>query len=127
MPRRLDPPGVAPALRYWHGAEVAPNSRFVYSAGQVGRRPDGTIPEDFSEQVENCYRNLGCVLTDAGMSFDDIVKITVFVTKRENVYLWREIRDRLLGDIKPCSTFLVVSSLSEPEYQIEIEAVAAKV
>ena len=126
MPRRFNPTGMAPALRYWHGAEVAPNSRFVYTAGQVGRRPDGTIPDDFTEQAENCYRNIERILADGGMGFDDIVKITIFVTERENVHRWRAVRDRLLGDIRPCSTFLVVASLSEPEYQIEIEAVAAK-
>jgi len=126
MNRKFNPSTIAPPGRYNHGVEVPAGSRFCYTAGQLGTAPDGTLPDDFTAQVENCYRNMGEVLAGAGMGFEDLVKVTVFVTRHENVQRWREIRDRLLGDIKPGSTMLVVASLSEPGYLVEIEGVAAK-
>jgi 2-iminobutanoate/2-iminopropanoate deaminase len=126
MNRKFNPTTIAPPGRFVHGVEVPAGSRFCYTAGQVGRNPDNTIPDDFTKQTENCYRNIGAILAGAGMGFEDVVKATVFVTKHENVAKWRLIRDRILGDIKAGNTMLVVASLSEPEYLIEIEAVAAK-
>jgi len=126
MNRKFNPSTISPPGRYNHGVVVPAGSRFCYTAGQLGKEADGSAPDDFTRQVENCYRNLGEVLAGADMSFADLVKVTVFVTRHENVEKWRQIRDRLLGDIKPGSTMLVVASLSEPEYLIEIEGVAAK-
>jgi len=44
------------------------------------------------------------------MTLEDLVKVTVFVTRHEHVARWREIRDQLLGETKPASTMLVVAS-----------------
>lgn len=126
MNRKFNPTTIAPPGRYNHGVEVPVGSRFCYTAGQVGRNLDNSIPDDFTKQAENCYRNIKEVLAGAGMAYEDLVKITVFVTKHENVAKWRLIRDRIMDDIKPGSTMLVVASLSEPGYLIEIEGVAAK-
>jgi 2-iminobutanoate/2-iminopropanoate deaminase len=126
MNRKFNPATIAPPGRYNHGVAVPAGSRFCYSAGQVGRNPDGSLPEDFAAQVRNCYHNLGEVLAADGMTLEDLVKVTVFVTRHEHVARWREIRDRLLGETKPASTMLVVASLSEPGYLVEVEGVAAK-
>lgn len=126
MNRTYNPSTIAPPGNFNHGIEVPASSRYCYTAGQVGKNPDGTVPSDFTQQVENCYRAISEILAGSGMTFKDLIKVTVFVTKHEYVAKWRVIRQRLLGDIKPGSTMLVVQSLSEPEYMVEIEGVAAK-
>src|SRR5690242_3430005 len=115
-----------PGGRYTHAIEVPPNARWLCISGQIGTAPDGSVPSDFGAQVENCWKNLLAILADAGMGLDDLVKVTVFLTRHENVAAYREARDRIIGDARPASTLVVVSSLVRPEWLCEIEAVAAK-
>jgi 2-iminobutanoate/2-iminopropanoate deaminase len=115
-----------PGGRYTHAIEVPPNARWLHISGQVGTAPDGTVPKEFGAQVENCWKNLLAILADAGMGLDDLVKVTIFLTRHENVAGYREARDRIIGDARPASTLVVISSLVRPEWLCEIEAVAAK-
>jgi enamine deaminase RidA (YjgF/YER057c/UK114 family) len=121
-PAEVAPPGG----RYTHAIEVPPNARWLHISGQVGTAPDGTVPSAFAAQVENCWRNLLAILADAGMGIEDLVKVTVFLTRHEHVGAYREARDRIIGDARPASTLVVVSSLVRPEWLCEVEAVAAK-
>jgi len=63
-------------------------------AGQVGIKPDGTLPPDLGGQIEQAYDNLLAVLASEGMSAADLVKITYFTTDKspEGLKLSREIR-----------------------------------
>lgn len=60
---------------------VATGSRMVFLAGQVAWDADGvTVGEgDFAAQVEQCYLNVGTALAEVGASFDDVVKLTVYL------------------------------------------------
>jgi 2-iminobutanoate/2-iminopropanoate deaminase len=116
----------APGGRYSHAVEVPPNARWLYVSGQVGTAPDGTVPTGFPEQVANCWRNILAILDDAGMAIGDIVKVTVFLTRDSDVAAYREARDRIIGDVRPASTLVVISRLVTPAFLVEIEAVAAK-
>jgi 2-iminobutanoate/2-iminopropanoate deaminase len=116
----------APSGRYSHGIEVPPNARWLHISGQVGTAPDGTVPPDIDGQAANCWRNIKNILEAAQMSIEDVVKITVFLTKEQNIAPYREARDRIIGAARPASTLVVVSRLVRPEWLIEIEAVAAK-
>jgi 2-iminobutanoate/2-iminopropanoate deaminase len=120
-PSQIAPPGG----RYTHGVETPANARWLHISGQVGTAPDGSVPSEFGAQVENCWKNILAVLADAEMGLDDIVKVTVFLTKHENVAAYRAARDRIIGDARPASTLVVVSSLVRPEWLCEVEAVAA--
>ena len=126
MNRTYNPSTIAPPGNFNHGIEVPAGSRYCYTAGQVGKNADGTVPADFTQQVENCYSAISEILAGSGMAFKDLVKVTVFVTKHEYVASGASSVSGCLGDIKPGSTMLVVQSLSEPEYMVEIEGVAAK-
>jgi 2-iminobutanoate/2-iminopropanoate deaminase len=121
-PAKVAPPGG----RYSHGVEVPANARWLHISGQVGTAPDGSVPKDVTAQVENCWRNIGAILADAGMGFADIVKGSVFLTSGDDIAAYREARDRIVGDHRPASTLVVVTRLVRPEWLVEIEAVAAK-
>ncbi len=127
MPRFFNPPTVREPLNpYSHGAEVRAGSRLIFLAGQVGVTPDGTLPEDFETQTENTYRNIEAILKDAGMGFDNIVKLTTFIINPDDLPKMREIRKIFLGDHRPAHTLLCVSRLAYPEFLIEVEGVAAE-
>ena len=120
-PSRIAPP----AGRYSHGIETQPNARWLHISGQVGTAPDGSVPSDIRAQAENCWRNIQAILADAGMGLAQLVKVTVFLTRPEDIPAYREARDRIIGEARPASTLVVVTRLVRPEWLIEIEAVAA--
>lgn len=53
----------------------------LYIAGQTGSDlKSGQFPEDFDAEVKQCLENIGLVLKEAGMSFDDAVAVQVYLT-----------------------------------------------
>src|SRR5581483_5400188 len=53
----------------------------LYVAGQTGSDlKTGQIPEDFEAEVKQCFENIGLVLKEAGMSFDNVVAVQVYLT-----------------------------------------------
>ena len=121
-----NPPTVAPGNGYSHGIELPPNARLLYLAGQLGVAADGKMAPDIKGQAEQAWRNLGSVLEAAGMSYANLVKVTHFLVRREDIPAYREVRARFLGSHAPASTLLVISALARPDALIEVEAVAAK-
>jgi enamine deaminase RidA (YjgF/YER057c/UK114 family) len=127
MNRKLNPSTIAPpGGRYTHAIEVSPGARWLVVSGQVGVAPDGSTPGDIGGQTENCFRNIGAILESAGMSLADVVKITVFLTREDDIAGFRAARDRMIVEARPASTLVVVSQLVRPEWRVEIEALAAK-
>src|SRR5256885_14707336 len=116
----------APIGRFPRAIEVPPAARWLYVAGQIGVRPDGSVPSTIEEQTEVVWQNILAVLADAGMGIGDVVKITSFLTRHENFPKFAQVRAKFLGSHRPASTLLVISSLARPEFLVEVEAVAAK-
>jgi len=116
----------APIGTYSHGIEAPPNARWLHVAGQIGVRPDGSVPATLEEQTEVVWQNILAVLADAGMGIGDVVKITSFLTRFENFLKFAQVRAKYLGSHRPASTLLVISSLARPEFLVEVEAIAAK-
>jgi len=116
----------APFSNYAHGVEAAPNLRWLHASGQVGVKPDGSCPADFAAQCEIAWDNLLQVLKAAGMGPADMVKVTTFMTDRNDLAASRPIRDRKLEGATVASTLIFVAGLARPEWKIEIECTAAK-
>lgn len=116
-----------PVSTYSHGIEVPPKARWLYCAGQVGVDAAGKAGEGFEAQCEFAWMNLVNVLRSAGMTVGDIVKMTIYLVREEDLPPFRAIRDRYLGDARPAATLFFVRALARPEWLVEIEAVAAKV
>jgi enamine deaminase RidA (YjgF/YER057c/UK114 family) len=116
----------APVGSYSHAIEVPPNARWLFISGQVALTTDGNVPAGFAEQCALAWTNLGNVLASAGMSTPDLVKLTVFMVRQEDLPSFREVRDRFLEGQRPATTLVFVKALARPEWLIEIEAVAAK-
>lgn len=126
--RSLSPPSVRkPFGRYSHGLEIPAGARLVVTSGQLGIRPDDTVPEDVAAQAEICFTAIGTILAEAGMGFADIVRLGAFVTRREDFAPYMAVRDRYVGDPPPVSTLVIVGGFTRPEFKVEVEAWAAKV
>ena len=121
-----NPPTVAPGTGYSHGIELPPQARLLYLAGQLGVTAEGKLAPDIREQATQAWRNLGAVLQAAGMGYENLVKLTHFLVRREDIAVYREVRAQFLGKHAPASTLLVISALARPDALIEVEAIAAK-
>ena len=109
-----------------HAMEVPPNARLLFCNGQVGTRLDGTVPEATLEQVEVIFERIRLILAASNMTFDDVVKFTVYVTDKSILDDYFHVRGRIMGDRSPPATLLVVNKFPRPGVEIEIETVAAK-
>jgi len=124
MPKQaIQPQGLPKPPSYSH-VVLAGNT--VYVAGQIAQDAQGQLVGlgDIETQAVRVFENLKLALASAHATFDDVVKITVYVTDprfREKV---GEVRARYLKEPYPISTFLVVSGLARPELLLEIEATA---
>lgn len=114
---------------YSHVAEIA-SGKIVYIAGQVALDRNGQLvgKDDFAAQVEQVFANVGEALKSAGGSFGDLVKLNFFCAERVDrgqLAVVRSTRDRYVNtQAPPVSTFVFVSSLVNPDWMIELEAVA---
>ena len=126
MNKTYIPDTVAKPTGYSHGAELGANARVLYIAGQVGAAPDGAIAKDIRSQAEQAWKNLQNVLAAAGMEVKDLVKVNHYLTRKEDIATYREVRAKFLGSHAPASTLLVISALANEQFLVEVEAVAAK-
>ena len=116
-----------PYRNYAHAVEVPPGARTLYISGLNGYSADGSdLPEDFIGQAINIWMHLGNVLESAGMTYSDLVSLRFFLASSEFDPANVELIAAHLGDHLAPRT-VVVQQLLEPEWLIEVEAIAAKV
>lgn len=126
--KQLTPPSIpAPFARYAHGVEVPAGSRFVFTSGQLGLAPDGTVPADPFDQAMLCFENCAAILAEAGMTARDVIRINAFVTDRAHMAGYMKARDLFCAqsDRLPASTLVIVSGFTRPEFLVEVEVTAA--
>jgi 2-iminobutanoate/2-iminopropanoate deaminase len=110
-----------------HAMEVPANARILFCNGQVGARLDGTVPEDPLEQIEVIFERVRIILSASNMTFEDVVKLTVYVTDKAILEDYFRICARIMGNHNPPATLLIVKKFPRSGVEIEIETIAAKV
>ncbi|MCC3769033.1 RidA family protein [Streptomyces sp. UNOC14_S4] len=98
----------------------------LFTSGQAPIDSQGATvgAGDFEAQARQALANLSTVLTNGGSSLADVVKATVFVTDITQQDVFAKLRAEHFPD-KPhlAESFVEVSSLADPEWMIEIEAI----
>lgn len=119
------PDGVAPAAAYTH--VVTGTGRFVAVSGQLALDEDGRLvgAGDPAAQARQVFENLRRCLAAAGAAFDDVVKLTFFVTDMAHLPAIRAARAAHIPDDRlPAASAVQVAALVGPEFLMEIEAFA---
>ena len=99
---------------------------FVLS-GQIGLKPDGTLAgPDTETQIRQAFSNIENLLAAAGLGLDDLAFLRFYLTRAEDIPAMRTLRNEFLGSRKLPSTLLVISALANPDWTVEIEAVAVR-
>ena len=109
---------------YAHGVETAARARTVYVSGQVGESPEGHLPADFHGQCRQALRNVEAVLHEADMSLGDIVKMSFYLVRREDMDGLVEVRKETLDGVRPAITTVYVAGLVGSDWLVEVDAVA---
>ena len=119
--------GVASQIgTYSDAVEVPSGARWLFTSGTPGLAKDGNLPDDINGQAEIAWAHILAMLAAADMTATDLVKVTHYLLKAEDIPAYVKVRARFLGDARPASMLLVVPELVRPEFLLEIEAYAAK-
>ncbi|MFI8090819.1 Rid family hydrolase [Streptomyces sp. NPDC086080] len=130
--RRFTPEGMMRSTPYEHVA-VGTGTRHVHVAGQVARTADGNpvAPGDLAGQVAHALRSTARGLAGAGASFDDVLRLTFYVTDwaPEKIGAFMTGVEQVAKEIGltvplPPSSLIGVDHLFEPDVLVEVEATA---
>lgn len=113
---------------YSHVAELQPQARLLYIAGQGGEDQQGTLSPVFAEQARQALANLATALQSRGAGFGHVFKLTLLIVDhdQEKLSTWVEAIDQAWGTLmKPVCTLIPVPRLALDGMQIEIDAIAA--
>lgn len=127
-PIRTSPSNVKAVGNYSHVTIVPRNAQIYTFSGQIGADELGNLPDDYTKQIENTFRNLNEVLKSQSLEADDVIKVNIWAVEEidwDNVFdpLWK----KFFGSTNPSMTIAYISALGLPEIKIEIEIWAAKV
>ncbi|MFE2142456.1 RidA family protein [Streptomyces sp. NPDC059456] len=125
LTRIAAPEGIAASPQYSH--VVWGTGRFVAVSGQCAFDEKGEVvgEGDAAAQARQVFDNLGRCLAAAGATFDDVVKLTYFVTDVAHLPALREARAAVIpADRLPASSAVQVAALVRPELLLEVEAFA---
>jgi 2-iminobutanoate/2-iminopropanoate deaminase len=122
--REIRVDGLAEPISHYTDAVVAGDLLFV--SGLVGVDRHGALVggDDVAAQTRQVFANLRAVLDEAGCRFEDVVKVTVYLTDVDDRAKINPVRREVFGDARPASTLVEVSRLAVPGAKVEIEAVA---
>jgi 2-iminobutanoate/2-iminopropanoate deaminase len=117
--------GLPEAISHYTDAVAARGLLFV--SGIVSLDADGVLvgEDDVVAQARRVFEIMGAVLADAGCSFADVVRVTVYLTDVDDRERINPLRQELFGETRPASTLIEVSRLAVPGAKVEIECVAA--
>ena len=106
-------------------AVLAGNNLFI--SGQLPMDPitGKFVSEDVAEQTEQSLKNMGAILEEAGMSFDNVVKTTVLLADIKDFLAMNEVYAKFFNEPYPARAAFEVANLPLGA-RVEIEAVAYK-
>ena len=118
--------GVVEPFGIFSSAAWQPEGRVLHISGHVSQDAAGhTVRKgDMAAQTRQVLENIGDVLASVGGTMDDIAKVTVFVTDVAEIAKIHEVRAGFFKKPYPASTLVQVAQLIDPDWLIEIEAVA---
>lgn len=130
--RAINPEDLAPPVGFAHGWLVESGAlRDLYFAGQCGYDGTGAVESrgDLVAQTDKALANLGSVLRDAGLGYENVVQLNLYVLRRDDYHVARaalgQVWRRYFGTHYPAMALFGVASLYDPDAVIEIQGIAA--
>jgi len=107
-------------------SQAIESNNMIFLSGQLPINPqDGSIPQDIKGQTEMVLKNIQSILTQAGLTLENVVKTTVFMTDLTKFSEMNEIYEKYFSSNPPARSTIEVKSLPKG-VMIEIECIAVK-
>jgi 2-iminobutanoate/2-iminopropanoate deaminase len=127
MPHNIHDVGIASQIgSYSDSIETAPSLRWLITSGTPGLATTGDLPKDITGQSELAWEHIVTMLRKAHMEVGDIVKVTQYLIRAEDVGPYAKVRNRYLAASRPASMLLVIPQLVRAEFLVEVEIMAAR-
>lgn len=97
----------------------------VHVSGQLGLSPDGELADSFAEQVHLAMRNLLGALAAAGAAQTDVVKVNIYLVRREDSAAMNEIYREYFTAPFPARTTIVAGLSSGVLFEVDAQAALA--
>ncbi|SKB43927.1 2-iminobutanoate/2-iminopropanoate deaminase [Arthrobacter sp. 49Tsu3.1M3] len=98
----------------------------LFTTGQLPVDAEGkTVGDNIVDQARQVFANLGNILEEAGSSFSNVIRTTIYVTHLHSIAELASLRSEVFGDVRPASVGIEVPRFWDSEHLIEIEVVAA--
>ena len=109
-----------------HYTDAVRAGELLFVSGCVPVDGEGRLVgrDDVVAQARQVLANVEAVLTAAGATFADVVKVTVYLTDIADRAAINPVRQEVFGDTRPASTLVEVSALAIPGAKLELDAVA---
>jgi enamine deaminase RidA (YjgF/YER057c/UK114 family) len=118
--------GIFEPPTYSQGVKVSGAQTILFIAGQVAYDDKGNPAHrgDFKAQARAVLQALKAQVEAGGGTIDSIVKINTYLTDIRHRADLAPIREEFFGKSKPASTLVAVAALAQPDWLIEVEAIA---
>ena len=114
----------APAAIGPYSQAIKASGNFLFMSGQIPLTPEGTLVEgDVSAQTNQVLANMEAVLTEAGLSFENIAKTTIFLSSMDHFTTVNELYGAKFPNNPPARSTVAVLKLPRG-VDVEIEAIA---
>ena len=125
---RINPKTISkPFTNYAHVVTAENAKKLVFCAGQVAADVKGNVlpPDNFEAQTKMVMKNLKAALAAGGAKLSDVTKVTIYICNPHDVTKARGILFDYFGKHPPGSTLCILRGLANPNFLLEIEAIAA--
>ncbi len=123
-PPEFAPAAGAPAPMFSPGILV---DGTLYGSGQIGQDlKTKDVPADFEAEVKTCLDNIGIILKAAGMTFDDVIAVQVYLTDMDLFPRMNSVYSGVFKSPRPSRTTVGVTKLASAKAHIEITVTARK-
>ena len=116
-------PGLNPPVSHYTDAVRFGDLLFVSGLAPLDEDMNLVGEGDVTAQAEQIFVNLEKILQAVSAGFEDVLKVTVYLTDVDDRTRINPVREKYFGEIRPASTLVEVSGLVMPGMKVEIEAI----
>jgi len=114
----------APAAIGPYSQAIRTQGAFLFVSGQIPLKPNGELVQgDVREQTAQVMANMKAVLGNAGLTFANVVKTTIFLSSMDHFAAVNDVYGAAVGENPPARSTVAVAGLPKGA-DVEIEAVA---
>lgn len=124
----INPDGLSKNPAFSQVVTTQGKGKTIYVGGQDAVNAKGEIvgKGDIAEQTEQVMKNLQTALAACGATFDNLIKLSIFIVQGQDLYRGFQASQKFLGSLKnpPAITGFFVAALANPDFLVEVEAIA---